>query len=107
MRKTYTDKASMAKPFIAALLKLVESDKQNEALNLLANIFLKGNQANPRPANGTMKVRALEAAFAEYKQVHFGTKPITGYNGKSFNVVTINVDGYQPTLTDESESDDE
>lgn len=104
MRKSYTEKAAMAKPFIKALLELVEPSKQDEALNLLANVFLKGNQANPRPANSTMKTNALKAAFAEYPQVKFGTKALIGYTGKSFNVVTIEVNGKQ--IIDE-EGDDE
>ncbi len=104
---TYTEKASKAKPFISALLKLVDDDKQNEALNYLANIFLKGNQANPRPANATIKQRAIQAAFSEYKQLHVGTVQVSGYNGKIFNAITIDVDGYEPSLPAESDSDDE
>jgi hypothetical protein len=97
----------MARRHIKSLLSLVPPEKKEEALFCVANIFLKGNQANPRPANGTMKVRALEAAFAEHKELSFRTKPVVGYNGRTFNVVDIQVENYVPPVQETEEDSDE
>lgn len=107
MRKSYTDKAAMARPYIAALLKLVPTDKQEEALFHAANIFLKGNQANPRACNATMKSNAIKAAFAEHPTVKPVQVIIRGNYGKSFTVVNIEVPNYRPIIQEEQDSDEE